>query len=137
VIVSAAGFGVTVVGLLFGWATAAGIELGPFAAGARFRLDDLLGMSLRLDGVLAGACAFSGLLLTALVRRLGSNRYRVLVAGLGSLVLALALLQFEMIMSADRALGGLVSPGIGLWLVAGGALASIAGALLAGRRGGA
>ena len=135
-IIAGAGFLAIAAGLLLFWATAAGIGVAPFGPGARFRLDDLLGFSLRADGILVAVCAVAGFGLVALFRRLGIARFRALVAGLGALVLAIALLQFEMIARAERALGGLVSPAIGLWLVAGGALAAIAGAFVAGRRGG-
>jgi hypothetical protein len=121
-------------GVLFAWVTAAGIDLAPFAAGGRFRLDDLLGTSFRADGILVAVCVMAGFGTIALSRRFAASRFRALTGGFAALVLAVAVLQFEMIARADRVLGGLVSPGIGLWLVTGGALAAMAGAFVAGRQ---
>jgi hypothetical protein len=122
-------------GVLIAWVTAAGIGLAPFAAGARFRFDDLMGTGLRLDGIIVSACAFIGLTIAVAFRRIAPTRFAALTGGLAGIALAIGLLQWEMIAAADQTLPDLVNPGIGLWFVTAGSVVALAGAGLVWKRG--
>jgi hypothetical protein len=123
ILAGSTGFAAAIAGLFGTWVEWSSGEALPFDSDTSFRLDELLGVDARLDGFAVALVAGLGVLIVAL-HLFGAAPSRTagyLGAGLAGLLVAVALLEFEWLLSIERRLGAGATAGIGLWLVAGGA----------------
>lgn len=117
-------FALVLLGAFLDWVTANGFGFGAFEDNAKFRIGDWLDTSsFPIDGMLVFLLAALGLVVTgfATVGRLSDKRAALFTREIGSVAMAVGLLQMQYIKSVSSA-----DWGIGLYLiVAGGILATL------------